>query len=258
MIPKIIHYIWFGGNPLPNLAENCIASWKKHCPDFEIKKWDESTFSIDCAPLYVQEAYNSKKWAFVSDYVRLFALYNYGGIYMDTDVEVISSLDPFLKEHCFSGFETPKTIPTGIIGSEPFFPLILYLLEQYNEKHFIKEDGSFDLTTKVKLITNELDKHGFVPNNSYQIVDGMALYPNDFFCPKSYETGIISLTVNSVTIHHFNGSWHSEEDKEKHEKRLKIYEKYGVEKGKRVLKRRTMIMRVERWVKGLFSRLLGK
>lgn len=109
MIPKIIHYIWFGGNPLPELAVKCIESWKKYCPDYEIMIWDERNFDVSvCA--YTKEAYDAKKWAFVSDYVRLKALYEYGGIYMDTDVELVKSLDGFLHEKAFSGFETKESM----------------------------------------------------------------------------------------------------------------------------------------------------
>ena len=117
MIPKIIHYCWFGGNPLPPLALKCIESWKKYCPDYEIKIWDESNFDININK-YATEAYEAKKWAFVSDVARLWVLYNYGGIYMDTDLEVIKPLDEFLYHKAFSGFEDEVNIPTGIIASE--------------------------------------------------------------------------------------------------------------------------------------------
>ena len=105
MIPKVIHYCWFGGNPLPELAQKCIASWKKYCPDYEIKEWNESNFDLNCCD-YVREAYEAKKWAFVSDVARLYAMVHEGGIYMDTDVEVIAPLDSLLQYHAVSGFET--------------------------------------------------------------------------------------------------------------------------------------------------------
>ena len=111
MIPKIIHYCWFGGKPLPELAQKCIASWKKYCPDYEIKEWNESNFNLNSCD-YVREAYEAKKWAFITDYVRLYAMVTEGGIYMDTDVEVIKPLDPFLKHKAFSGFEDEVSIPT--------------------------------------------------------------------------------------------------------------------------------------------------
>ena len=122
MIPKIIHYCWFGGKNLPPLAKRCIASWKKYLPDYEIKEWNESNFDINCCD-YVREAYQAKKWAFVTDYVRLFVLVNEGGIYMDTDVEVIGSLDYFLENEAFSGLENSSYISTGIMASERNFKL---------------------------------------------------------------------------------------------------------------------------------------
>jgi len=206
MIPKTIHYIWFGGKPLPEDAQRCIDSWKKFCPDYEIKRWDESNFDLSCCK-YVQEAYQAKKWAFVSDYVRLWALVNYGGVYMDTDVEVLKNLDPFLSHHAFSGFESPDAIPTGIMACEKGFPLFKQLLDDYADRHFLRPDGSMDLTTNVVTITRLCLDMGLMLNNSYQEIDGFALYPNDWFCPKSHETGRIDLTDNSVTIHHFSGSW---------------------------------------------------
>ena len=128
MIPKKIHYCWFGGNPKPKLAEKCIKSWKKYCPDYELVEWNETTFDIDSAPLFVRQAFESKKWAFITDYVRLWAMYNYGGIYMDTDVEVVKPLDRFLSEKAFSGFESSNYVPTGIMASEKDNPVIGELL----------------------------------------------------------------------------------------------------------------------------------
>lgn len=212
MIPKIIHYCWFGGNPLPELAQKCIYSWKKFCPDYEIIEWNETNFDLSCCE-YVKEAAQAKKWAFVTDYVRLFVMVNYGGIYMDTDVEVLKSLNPYLNNHAFSGFENSTMIPTGIMASEKGFPLFLQLLNYYHYRHFIKSDGTYDTTTNVIIITNMCSEHGFVPNDKFQIVDGLALYPHDFFCPKSHDTGEVHLTKNTVTIHHFSGSWLSKSER---------------------------------------------
>lgn len=208
MIPKVIHYCWFGGKPLPEDAVKYIDSWKKYCPDYEIKQWNEDNFDIGCCA-YTKEAYAAKKWAFITDYVRLYAMVNEGGIYMDTDVEVIKPLDRFLEHRAFSGFEDAYNIPTGIMACEKGFPLFIELLKDYDNRHFLNSDGTYDMTTNVITITDMCRKHGFVANNLYQEVSGFALYPNDFFCPKSYITGEISLTENTVTIHHFAGSWYT-------------------------------------------------
>lgn len=206
MIPKIIHYCWFGGNPLPKPAKKCIASWKKYCPDYEIKEWNETNFDIKCNA-YVEEAYNAKKYAFVSDYVRLFAMYTYGGIYMDTDVEVVSGLDKFLSHAAFSGFEDDIHIPTGIMACEKGFDLFGELLDDYTDRHFIQSDGSYDMTSNTKTITSKLTEKGFVGNGQFQIVEDFALYPRDFFCPYNNSTGKLSKTKNTATIHWFNKSW---------------------------------------------------
>lgn len=214
MIEKKIHYIWFGKNPLSPLALKCIESWKKYCPDYEIIEWNESNFDIN-SNQYVKEAYENKKWAFVSDYVRLYVLYYYGGIYMDTDVEVLSSLDPYLKNKAFSGFEKAEQVPTGIMASEKNHPFFKKLLDYYNDRPFIKEDGSLDLTTNVTTITNYFLEEGLELNNQLQTVADVTLYPNDYFCPKDCVTGKINLTKNTVTIHHFDGSWVPQKNKVK-------------------------------------------
>ncbi len=215
MIPKIIHYCWFGGKPKPKLAEKCIKSWKKFCPDYEIVEWNEENFSIAEAPLYVRQAHEAQKWAFVTDYVRLWAMTKYGGIYMDTDVEVVKPLDRFLEHSAFSGFEDTTRIPTGIMACEKDFPLFKALLEFYDTASFLNPDGTMNLTTNVTTITNLCLERGFVPNNSFQVVDGFALYPKDVFCPVSYETGTLEKTENTCTIHWFSGSWHTEEERKK-------------------------------------------
>ena len=206
MIPKTIHYCWFGGKPLPELALKCIESWKKFCPDYEIVRWDETNFDIEsCA--YVREAYEAKKYAFVSDYARLKVLVENGGVYMDTDVEVIKPLDKFMSEQAFSGFETDKNITTGIMACEKEFAPFREMLNEYDARHFLHSDGSFDLTTNVKVITDYWLMRGFIPNNTKQTINGFTIYPKDYFCPKSYATLKIEMTENTCAIHHFAASW---------------------------------------------------
>lgn len=212
MIPKKIHYCWFGGNPLPELALKCIESWKKYCPDYEIIEWNESNFDLNCCA-YVKEAYEAKKWAFVSDYTRLWAMVNFGGVYMDTDVEVIKPIDEYLVLRAFSGFESNQSIPTGIMACEKGFPLFSELLGDYKNRHFILEDGSYDQTTNVVAITNIVLSHGLILNNTLQTVDGFTLYPFDYFCAKNITNGCVNITENTRTVHHFSGSWHTKSEK---------------------------------------------
>lgn len=226
MIPKKIHYCWFGGKPLPDEAKRYIESWKKYCPDYEIKEWNEQNFDLDMYP-YVREAYENRKFAFVTDVVRLYALYTEGGIYMDTDVEVLKPLDDFLKYDGVSGFESSTQIPTGLMASRDSHPLVKEWLDEYEGKHFVKTDGSLDFTTNVTRITNNCFKHGFVSNGKFQTVANYTFFPSEYFCPKNCNTGKITLTENTYTIHHFAGSWVEPYDKELNKDISSIYKKLG-------------------------------
>lgn len=206
MIPKRIHYCWFGRGEKPALANKCIESWKKYCPDYELVEWNEDNFDINICP-YVKEAYENRKFAFVTDYVRLYAMYSQGGVYMDTDVEVTRSLDEFLVHHAFSGFENTENVPTGIMASEKGLPIIKELLDYYTDRHFVNEDGSFDMRTNCESITEILLKHKLVLNGKFQTVADFTLYPPDYFCPFENETGRLNKTENTATIHWFNKSW---------------------------------------------------
>ncbi len=220
MIPKIIHYCWFGRGQKPELAIKCIESWKKYLPEYEIKEWNEDNFNLDYCP-YVREAYECKKFAFVTDVVRLYALYNEGGIYMDTDVEVLKPLDSLLQYEAVSGFETKTRIPTGLMACREGHTLFGELLHEYDNIHFVDENGNMDTTTNVTRITNTCNKYGFVPNNQLQTICGFTLLPSDYLCPKSNIDGQIYLTENSLAIHHFSGSWLTPIDK----KRIEIQQR---------------------------------
>lgn len=231
MIPKIIHYCWFGRGEMPKLAFNCIESWKTHLPDYEYKLWNEDTFDVN-SNRFCREAYISKKYAFVTDYVRLFALYNDGGIYLDTDVEILKNLDEFLFTPAFSGFESDTEIPTGIMGSEKFGQWAKEQLEYYKDLPFIKKNGSINIKTNVTIITENMIKLGFIPNNQFQIVNEyFYIYPKDYFCPKSWQTGEIDITENTFCIHHFAASWLSSS---KFENVLMRY--FGKVNGNRIIK----------------------
>ncbi|MBQ6649361.1 MAG: glycosyl transferase [Muribaculaceae bacterium] len=207
MIPKVIHYCWFGRGEKPELAKKCIASWCKFLPDYEIKEWNENNFDINCNQ-YVKEAYESRKFAFVTDYVRLYAIYTEGGVYMDTDVEVLKTFDSFLHHHAFSGFETDGNVPTGMMAGEKGSIWAKDLLNDYSNRKFIQDDGTFDMRTNTEVITSYMLSKGLIQNNTYQDFPGLCtMYPSDFFCPKDHRTGKIKCTKNTVCIHHFAGSW---------------------------------------------------
>jgi hypothetical protein len=243
-IPKIIHYCWFGRGKMPELAIKCIDSWKKNLPDYEIKEWNEDNFDINYNR-YVKEAYESKKFAFVSDVARLHAIYEYGGIYLDLDVEVLKSLDPLLKHHAYFGFEDGIHINTGQgFGAEKGNEVVKRMLQEYDNIVFKNED-KYDLTPCPIRNTNALKDLGLVQNDKKQTVNGAEIYPTEYFCPKSFETGKITLTKKTFTIHHFNCSWHSEKEKKQIAKRKKLIKKYGEEKGlqkfEKYLKRKNFI-----------------
>lgn len=225
MIPKIIHYCWFGGKKKPVEALKCIQSWRKYLKDYQIIEWNEQNFDIN-QNQYVKEAYESKKYAFVTDFVRLFALKEYGGIYMDTDVEVLKPFNQFLHHEAFSGFENNNFIPTGIMGSQKGGQWVSELLDMYKDKQFILPSGKFDTTTNTVLITNHMLKKGLIKNNIFQdFKNYVTLYPSDYFCPKDHATGLIKITENTVCIHHFAASWlpHNTLRWKKHQLKLFIF-----------------------------------
>lgn len=207
MIPRIIHYCWFGRGPMPELALKCIDSWHKYLPNYTFRLWNEDSFDITSVP-YVKEAYEAHKYAFVSDYVRLYALYREGGIYMDTDVEVLKSFDPLLPLSGFIGFEGTKHNPvgTGTIACMPEGEWVKEQINAYENIHFIQPDGSYDLTTNPIRISRIMVENGFRQDGKEQQYKDMHVFPTDFFCPRQ-TTGEFFLTENSYCDHHFMGSW---------------------------------------------------
>lgn len=230
MIPKKIHYCWFGGNPLPDLAVKCIESWKRYCPDYEIIEWNESNFDINkCS--YIKEAYNAKKWAFVSDYARYYILYNYGGLYFDTDVEIIVPIEEVIKNKSFMGFEKINNtlgvnpgLGFGTVSNLPFYKEIL---DYYNNIHFINKDGSYNKTTIVEYTTNILEKHGLKKENTIQKIKDITIYPIEYFCPMDYETGKITITDKTISIHHYTSSWYTKREKNIFNFERRFLNKYG-------------------------------
>lgn len=213
MIPKVIHYCWFGRNPLPELAMKCIASWKRFLPDYEIKEWNEDNFNVNIIP-YTAEAYQAKKYAFVSDYARFWILYHYGGLYFDTDVEVIRQMDDIIARGPFMGCENEAgdtsiaSVAPGLgLGVNPGLGLYKEILDYYASLQFINEDGSFNMKTVVEYITEILCKQGLRITNEIQECAGVWIYPKEYFCPINSLTNKCLITDKTYTIHHFAGSW---------------------------------------------------
>lgn len=208
MIPKKIHYCWFGGHPLPNDVLKFIASWKKYCPDYEIKEWNEQNFDVHLNR-YVREAYENKKWAFVSDVARIYALYTEGGIYLDTDVEIVKNFDPLLNQRGFLGFEGTQWVATNMVGFEEKHELLESFLDSYNHRIFLKPNGSLDQTTNVEELTNLLvDKYGLQLNGQLQrLVGDIIVYPTDYFSPYDYIQGKLKKSPNTYSIHWFSQTW---------------------------------------------------
>ena len=196
MIPKIIHYCWFGGKTKPQEVLNYIQSWKDKMPDYEIKEWNENNFNINYNQ-FTQEAYLAQKYAFVSDVARLYALVREGGIYLDTDIEVVKPFDDLLKQEYFIGYEYYDKIGTGVIGARKNMSFIKNFLDTYNSKQFLNNNGSYNDSPNTTLLTE------YIHLNRINI----KIYDIDFFCAKNYQTGEINRTKRTYCIHHYSGSW---------------------------------------------------
>ena len=213
-IPKIIHYCWFGGNPFSKMEKECIESWKKFCPDYEIMRWDESNVDLSESP-YAQEAFANKKWSFVSDYVRNVVIYKYGGIYLDTDVKLIKSLDDLLELKAYAGIEDPWTVNTGLgFGSEKNNPIVKEFISDYLTMSYLDENGDVNGIIQPELTTKVLVKHGFkLYQNEKQQVENFTIFPIDYFCPYDIRVNKMKITPNTYSIHYYNASWYTEEQK---------------------------------------------
>lgn len=207
MIEKKIHYIWLGGNELPKIAKKCIKSWKKFCPDYEIIRWDESNLNLDECK-YARQAYDAKKYAFASDFLRFDILFKEGGIYLDIDVELLKPLDNYLNNEVFSGFETELNVAPGLIfGAEKGSSFVKEIIENYKNREFIK-NNEMDLTTVCKIVTGMLKEKGMKINNTEQVIENIHIYPAEVFCPINPDTFVKKVTKNTVSIHHYNASWY--------------------------------------------------
>ena len=208
MIPKTIHYCWFGRNDKPKLAKKCIASWEQYCPDYNIIEWNEDNFDIDQHP-YLRWCYENKKWAFLSDFARLLILEEHGGIYLDTDVEIIRPLDNLITLDAFFGFETEKYINTGQgFGCVPNHPVTTILADVYRQLK-PDENGYYTIVSCPRLNTDALLPYGLVLNGQRQTVLGAEILPADYLNPYDDPTGILHITENTYSIHWYEKSWMS-------------------------------------------------
>lgn len=213
MIPRIIHYCWFGRNPKPELAVRCMKSWKKYCRGYEIIEWNEDNYDLSQAPLYVRQAYEAKKWAFVTDYVRLQIVYEHGGIYVDTDVEFRQKPDKLLDNQAFFGFESDKHVATGLgFGAVRECPIVKELMDDYENIPFILEDGSLDLMPCPVRNTEVFLKYGLRQDGSKQLLTGdVLILPQEYLSPIRSDSDVITYTKNTISVHWFAGSWFAEE-----------------------------------------------
>lgn len=207
MIPKVIHYCWFGRSEMPQSAKDCIASWHELMPDWEYKLWNEENFDVN-QNSYTKEAYEAGKFAFVSDYVRLWSLERYGGLYLDTDVKVFKRFDDLMNYSAFAGFEGSKHLPmcTCVMASKAHGTWVSEMLRCYDDRHFRKEDGTYDMTTNVQYLTARMQECGFVQDGSEQDCMDLHVFPVDYFCPRQ-TTGEYLRTGNTYCDHLGLGSW---------------------------------------------------
>ena len=218
MIPKTIHYCWFGNNPKPRLAKKCIRSWKRFCPDYEIIEWNESNYDLSSAPLFVRQAYKMGKWAFVTDYVRLWTVYNFGGLYFDTDIRLIRSPDELLKNKTFFAFEQGGRIATGLgFGAEKGTGILRELMSTYEDIPFVLNDGTCDLTVCGARDTEVFRKYGFENKDEFQNIAGAVIYPSEYFCASIWNPK----TENTYTVNYYSGSWRDKEDRNEYLKKFK-------------------------------------
>lgn len=238
MIPKIIHYCWFGRKPLPDDYVKCIASWRRLMPDFEIKEWNEENYDVDCIP-FSTEAYKVGKYAYVSDYARLKVLYENGGVYLDTDVELIKPLYEILSKGGFMAFEKNTNAPKGELlnvnlglgfAVEPHNPIIKDIMKYYETHHYIYPDGHMEQITIVKITMDILKNKGLTKSDLITEINGINIYPWEYFCPVEFLSSRIEITENTCSIHHYSASWMSWKDK------LKMKKGYYANKLRRLLK----------------------
>lgn len=231
MIPQVIHYCWFGGGQLPDLAKECIESWHRICPSYEIRRWDESTFDVHRCP-FARDAHAARRWAFVSDYARLRIVCEQGGVYLDTDVELVQPLDSLLTYDAFFGFQQDRTIATGLgFGALKGHPYVAEMAKAYEAVGFLTDDGRENLVPCPVRDSAILQRLGVRMDGTFQERDGVAILPADYLCPKSYESGRVRCTGRTLAIHHYDASWHGEYERADLAKRRRYARVAGVTVG---------------------------
>ncbi|MCI8613912.1 MAG: glycosyl transferase [Lachnospiraceae bacterium] len=227
MIPKIIHFCWLSGDEYPDLIKKCINSWKEKLPDYEIICWDLNRFDIN-KYRYTKEAFAEKKYAFASDYIRLHALYTMGGIYLDSDIEVIKSFDQLLSLKAFTCFQKMSmTLSPWIIGSEKTNPIIKEFLDYYKDRSFYDKEGKMILTPNPYPFTKICKSHGLLLKDEMQELDEITVFPHDYFCPYNPSDGELKITEHTYAIHYFNAEWMNESQKRRRQRKQNITQKYG-------------------------------
>lgn len=230
MIPKIIHYCWFGNHDIPEKNKEWMNSWAKYCPDYEIIRWDESNYDYQ-KNKYIKEAYEQGKYAFVSDYARMDILYNNGGIYLDTDVELLNSLDTLLYNEAYSGtYYSYQGAAFGLgVGAIKGFPLLKEMMEIYEDLSFINSDGTLNMNDCLFYQTKILKKYGYEPSeNVLQVINGMTIYPTDVLAPMDVDGVVLSKTKNTISMHHFDASWFEEKTASEFKRKIKACREFAI------------------------------
>lgn len=227
MIPKVIHYCWFGGNDLPDLAQKCIESWHKYCPDYTIIQWNEKNYDIK-RNKYMEGAYIAKKWGFVPDFARLDIVYENGGFYFDTDVELIRPLDELLEYKAFCGMESAGRVAFGLgFGAEPQNEMIKLIRSIYESKLFVNDYEYLSTHTDPQYTTELLKTIGLEEKDVEQTIRDLKIFPTQYFCPKDVTTGIERITEKTISIHHYDGSWAPNSIRDYNSYKWKVFKKYG-------------------------------
>ena len=216
MIPKIIHFCWLSGDKYPKLIQQCIATWKTKLPDYEFMLWDTKKFDLE-STLWTKQAFESKKYAFAADYIRLYVVYKYGGIYLDTDVEIVKNFDDLLHLPYFIGLEQNDIIEAAVFGAEKETDWLADCMRYYDNRPFIKDDGSPDLLILPKIMEGQIEQNKKLVsmgksdlqnlNKLIQDKTKLLLFPSEFFSAKNHETQKVSKSRDTYSIHHFNNSW---------------------------------------------------